>query len=269
MDVYNLFKDLLEVFLFDKLIYLKLQVILVTFPCHEAQILRDYLIKEKPAQGCVYNTLYRPSVRELSFDTHPDLALKGNVFVFISQHGLVHVFEGFALTGFAVTLLGKVINTQDHILRRNGNRCPVRRLKKVVGRKQQESALRLSLYAEGKMGCHLVAVEVGIVRRTYQRMQLYRTALHEHRLKCLDAQSVKSRRTVKHYRMLLDDFLKHIPDLRLHPFHHLLGGFYIVGLFVVHKLFHYKWLEKLNSHFLGQTALVYLKLGSYDYYRSS
>ena len=46
------------------------------------------------------------------------------------------------------------------------------------------------------MNRHLVAVEVGVERGTYQRVQADGAALYQDRLKRLDAQTVQGRRTV-------------------------------------------------------------------------
>ena len=46
------------------------------------------------------------------------------------------------------------------------------------------------------MNRHLVAVEVGVKRGTYQRMQLDGLTLYQNRLERLDTKSVQSRSTV-------------------------------------------------------------------------
>jgi len=59
-----------------------------------------------------------------------------------------------------------------------------------------------------------VAVEVGVERRTHERMQLNGLAFDEHGLERLDAQAMQSRRTVQEHRMLADDFLEDVPPFR-------------------------------------------------------
>ena len=113
------------------------------------------------------------------------------------------------------------------------------------------------------MDRHLVAVEVGIVCSTYQRMKLDSLTFHKNRLECLYAESVERRGTVQHDRMLLDDIFQYIPHFRLQPLHHFLRIFDIVCRAVLYKLLHYKRLEQLYRHLFRQAALVYLKFRPY------
>ena len=113
------------------------------------------------------------------------------------------------------------------------------------------------------MDCHLVAVEVCIECGTNKRMQLDCLTLYKDRLKCLNTKSVQCRCTVQHYRMLLDNLLKHIPYLRIHLVDKLFRIFNILADSLCHKLLHYKGLKQLDRHFLRQTALVNFQLGTY------
>ena len=116
------------------------------------------------------------------------------------------------------------------------------------------------------MNGHLVSVEVGVEGGTYQRMKLDGLTLYQYRLEGLDTQSVKSRRTVEHYRMFLDNSFQYVPYLRSDLFHHSLGALDVMSISLLYKLLHDKRLEKLQSHLLRQSALVELELRSYyDY----
>ena len=114
------------------------------------------------------------------------------------------------------------------------------------------------------MNCHLVAVEVGVERGTCQGVQLDCTALHQHRVKGLNAQTVQRGCTVQQNGMTLDDGLQAVPDLRLCTLDHLTGGLDVVGNTLFHQVFHDKGLEQLQSHLLGQTALIHLQLRADD-----
>ncbi len=74
------------------------------------------------------------------------------------------------------------------------------------------------------MDRHLVTVEVGVVSRTYQRVQLNSLTFDQYRLECLNAQAVQRRRAVEQYRVLADDFLENVPDLGTGLLHHLFRG---------------------------------------------
>ena len=114
------------------------------------------------------------------------------------------------------------------------------------------------------MDCHLVAVEVGVECGTCQRVQLDGTALDQHGVEGLDAQTVQGRCTVQQDRVALDDGLQAVPDFGLGALDHLAGGFDVVGNTLLHQILHHEGLEQLQSHLLGQTALVHLQLRADD-----
>ena len=64
-----------------------------------------------------------------------------------------------------------------------------------------------------KVHSHLVPVEIGIERLTYQRVYLDGLTLDQDRLEGLDTEPVEGRRPVEQHRVLLDHLLEHIPDL--------------------------------------------------------
>ena len=119
------------------------------------------------------------------------------------------------------------------------------------------------------MNSHLVAVKVRIKGGTYQRMQLDGLAFNQNGLKGLNTQSVQGRSTVQHNRMFFDNFLQHIPYLRLQLFHHFLCIFNIMRRSVGHQLLHNERLEQLNGHLFRQTALIDFQLRSHDDNRTS
>ena len=150
-------------------------------------------------------------------------------FILISKDGFVYVLEEHAFALRSRTLLSQIVDTKDHILRRNGYRTAVRRLQQVVRGEQQETALCLCLYGQRKMHCHLVSVEVRVERGTNQRMQLDCLTLYQDRLECLDTKTMQCRSTVQHNRMLFDDVFQHIPYLRLYQtLYHLLCALDVV-----------------------------------------
>ena len=113
------------------------------------------------------------------------------------------------------------------------------------------------------MNSHLVAIEVGVERGTYQRMQLDRLTLYQNGLECLDTQSVQGRGAVQHNRMLLNDIFQHIPYLGVQSLHQLLRVLDVLRNTPRHQLLHHEGLEQLNGHLLGQAALINLQLRPY------
>ena len=118
----------------------------------------------------------------------------------------------------------QVVAAEHQVLRRHGERTPVRRRQDVVRRQHQHLALDLRLRRQRHVDRHLVAVEVGVERGADQRVDLDRLALDQRRLERLDAQAVQRRRAVEQHRMVLDDLLERVPDLVHLGLHHLLGG---------------------------------------------
>ncbi len=107
---------------------------------------------------------------------------------------------------------------------------------------------------------HLVAVEVGVVGRAGQRVQLERAALHQHRLKGLDAQAVQRRRAVQQHGVVADYDFERIPDLRLDALDRLARRLDVSGGAGLDQALHHERLEELQRHLLRQAALVHLQL---------
>ena len=160
-------------------------------------------------------------------------------------------------------LNGQIVGAQHHILGRHGDGAAVLRTQQVIGRQHQQARLGLGLGGQGDMNGHLVAVEVGVEGGAVQGMQLQSPAIHQHRLKGLDAQTVQGRRTVKHDGVILDDNVQRIPHLGDTLIHHLLGGFDVIGHAILHQLLHDEGAEQLHGHLLGHAALIDLQLGAY------
>ena len=155
--------------------------------------------------------------------------------------------------------VGDVVDPEDHVLRRRRQRRTVRGAEDVVRRQHQDPRLRLRLGAERDVDGHLVAVEVGVERRADERVDLDRLALDELRLERLDAEAVQRRRAVQQHRVLLDDLLEHVPDLRDHRVDHLLGGLDVLHGLALDEPAHDERLEQLQGHQLRQAALVQLQ----------
>ena len=109
----------------------------------------------------------------------------------------------------------EVVEAEHDVLRRHDDRLTVRRVQDVVRRHHQHARFELRLERERHVDGHLVAVEVRVERGADERMQLDRLALDQGRLERLDAQAVQRRRAVEQHRMLADDLVQDIPDLRL------------------------------------------------------
>ncbi len=260
MGIDDLLQNLLQAFLVHMEIHFQLQEILRQPSVHEPKILRQNFVKNETSQRRLHIAGDHIALRILFGHPHRDAGMQCTIFILISQNSLIHVPEDLALSQCAGPLLGQVIDAQHHVLGGNRHRAAVRRLQKVIGRKQQESAFRLGFHGQRKMHCHLVAVKVRVESGTHQRMQLDCLTFHQNGLKCLDAQPVQRRGAVQHHRMLFDDLLQHIPHLIVHLVYQFLGILDVLADSFRHQLLHHEGLEQLDSHLLGQAALVNLQL---------
>src|SRR5688572_19214522 len=111
---------------------------------------------------------------------------------------------------------------------------------------------------------HLVTVEVRIKSGTYERVNADRFPFHKHRLKGLYSQTMECGRTVEEHRIFANDLVENIPYFRSLFFNHLpctLDGIDVSALF---ELVVDKWLEELQRHLFGQSALVEFQFWSHD-----
>lgn len=107
-----------------------------------------------------------------------------------------------------MALTSHVIQAQYHVLGRYDDRLTVRGRQNVVGGHHQRTGFKLGFQGQRYVYRHLVTVEVGVVSRTHQRVQLDRFTFDQNRLERLDAQTVQGGRTVQQDRVLADDFVQ-------------------------------------------------------------
>src|SRR5690606_721443 len=120
----------------------------------------------------------------------------------------------------------------------------------------QRARLELRLERQRYVHRHLVAVEVGVERRTDERVQLNRLTFDQHRLERLDAKTVQRRRTVQEHGMLANDFFEDVPHFRPFALDHALRGLDRRGLAAQLELREDEGLEQLERHLLRQAALM-------------
>ena len=187
------------------------------------------------------------------------------------EHGrFVHfaVLVGTALRVVLLALLssqnGEVIRADDHVLRGAHDRLAVGELQNVVRREHEETGFRLRLDAEGKVHCHLVAVEVGVEGAADEGRDLDGAAFDEHGLKRLNGEAVQRGRTVQEHGVILDDFFENVPDEVLRLLDGALGALDVMALVGLDEPLHHEGFEQLDGHLLRETALIDLELGADD-----
>ena len=162
-----------------------------------------------------------------------------------------------------------VVQTQYNVLRRNDDWLTVGWRQNVVGRHHQRTRFQLGFQCQRYVHGHLVAVEVGVVRSTDQRVQLDSLTFDQYRFKRLDTQTVKGRCTVEENRVFADHFSENVPNLWQFALDHFLGRF-DGGRETAHfQLAEDERLEQLECHLLRQTALVQTQGRAYGNYRTT
>ena len=107
---------------------------------------------------------------------------------------------------------------------------------------------------------HLISVEVGVEGGANERMQAYRLAFYEHRLKGLNAQAVQSRRAVQHDGMVLYYLLEYPPYFVAPALYEAARALHVRCKSALDKLVHDEGLEELERHLLRDAALIYLEV---------
>jgi hypothetical protein len=112
------------------------------------------------------------------------------------------------------------------------------------------------------MDGHLVTIKVSIEGWADQWMQLNRAAIDKLGLKRLDTETVQGGGTVKQNRMAFDYLLENLHNLIISTLNQLLCSLDIVYYILADEAMNHEGLEQLDRHFLGQTALMHLELGT-------
>ena len=93
-----------------------------------SKILRKDLVEQETSQCGLHSSADFFTGCILLGHSYLNSGVKSTYTILISQNGFVYALEELALTDRAGSLLCQVINTQYHILGRNGNRTTVRGL---------------------------------------------------------------------------------------------------------------------------------------------
>ncbi len=243
------------------------QLVLVSLLADERVALGQRVVEDRLTQRGVDETVTLVALGSFALeegqtgDADADLRLQVEGTLVLGQDRLAHRTERTSLTGCTLLDRGQVVEADDHVLRRQGDRTTVRRLQDVVRREHQHAGLGLSLDRQRQVDSHLVTVEVGVERRADERVQLDGLALDELRLERLDAQTVQRGCTVEQHRTLADDLLEHVPDLGTGALDGTLGGLDVLRVTEVDQALDDERLEELQSHLLGQTALCSFSCG--------
>ena len=186
-----------------------------------------------------------------------NLCLKIKVTVSLnSQKSILKACKGKSLSVFTGLLGSEVVDTKDHILRRNGQNLTRSRASEVVAGEHQNASLCLCLSRKWHVNRHLVAVEVCVEWCADQRVQVDCLTLDKDWLKCLDRQTVKGRCAVEKNEAVLNDLIQNVPNNWSTTVNSALCALNVFNLAKLNQTTHDKWLEELKCHSGWKTALV-------------
>src|SRR4029077_12568081 len=166
-------------------------------------------------------------------------------------------------------ILSYVIATQGYVLTWRGDRFTARWRENIVRSEHQHARFQLRLDRQRNVYCHLVAVEVGVVRGANERVNANGFTFDQLRFKRLNREAVQSRSTIQEHRMAPGYFVQNVPHLRCLALDHFLcaaDGVYIPEVF---QAANDEWLEENQCHLLRQPALIQLEFRTDDNHRAA
>ena len=161
-----------------------------------------------------------------------------------------------------MAFLGHVVQSEYHVLRRNGDRGTVGWVEDVVRGEHQQLGFQDGFRSQRQVYGHLVAVEVGVEPGADQRVQLDGLSFDQARLESLDGQTVQRRGAVEQYRMALDDVFQDVPYHRVAAVDDLLGALDRLDDAALDEFADDERFVELGRHVFGQPAFVDLEFRS-------
>ena len=139
---------------------------------------------------------------------------------------------------------------QCNVLRRRDNRPAAGRAENVVGGHHEQPRFQLGLDRQWHVNSHLVAVEVGVISGTDQRVDADGLAFDELWLEGLHRQAVQGRCAVQQHGMAAGHFFQNVPNLGGLPFDQLLSRAHSMHVAELFQTPDDKWLEQDQRHLL-------------------
>ncbi len=203
-------------------------------------------------------------VHQQAGETVPDRREPPHHAVVEGEHRLIVGPENPPLPLRAHFGLGQVVAAQHDVLAGYGDRLAIGRRQDILRAQHQHRRLDLRLRRQRNVHRHLVAIEVGVEGGADQGRNLDGLALDQDRLEGLNAEAVQRRGAIEHDRVILDHFFQDIPYNRFLALHHFLGALDSGRVPFLLQAVVNERLEQLESHFLGQAALVQFQFGPDD-----
>ena len=116
MNIDDGLKNLLQILLLDHEVNLELEFIALHAAVDKSKILRNDFVEQETAECRLDCILQNGAVRHLLLHTDMNAALQCAFTVLISEDSLVEIVIIIAGSLYTLSLLGKIIDTKDHIL---------------------------------------------------------------------------------------------------------------------------------------------------------
>ncbi len=222
-------------------------------------VLRQEFADEQTARGRFVDLRVGLAILVDRLEAAADLGVQRHDLVFKRVMQFAQIGEGHAFARFVLVHDREVVQAENHVLRRNDDRCTVCRVQDVVRRHHKDAGFELGFQRQRHVNGHLVTVEVGVEGRADERVQLDSLAFDQDRFEGLDAQAVQRRCAVQENRMLADNLVEDIPNFRLFLLNQLLGLLDGRGVTLGVEAGVDERLEQFERHLLRQAALVQLQ----------
>ena len=134
--------------------------------------------------------------------------------------------------------------------------------------KHEHLSFHHCLVAEWQVHSHLVAVEVGVERRTCEWVELDCLTFDKLRLECLNTEAVQCWCTVEEHWVALHYVFENIPNHWFLAVHNLLGALHSLHNAALNELADNEWLVKLCRHVFWNTTFAHLQFRTYNDYRT-
>ena len=229
-----------------------------------SDLLRYDLVEEDAADGGLLQHAHGVALLVDVVDQALHDGVQIGALLVVGDDGLFGAVEDLPFTLDALAGFGDVVETEDHVLRRHGDRGSVGGVEDVVRTQHQQLGFQNGGIAQREVHGHLVTVEVGVEGRTGQRVELHGLALDQLGLEGLNTQTVQRRGTVHQHGVTLDDVFENAPDDGILAVDDLLGRLHRLDDAALDELADDERLVQFGGHVLRDTHLVHLQLGADD-----
>ena len=152
----------------------------------EAYLFWNNIVDDDTTNGGLDDVLDGVAICINILDQTLNLGVYVHLALVVGDDGLFWAIEGETFALCTWTNLGNIVETEHHVLRRNGDRFATGRREDVVRLKHEQLSLQDCLVGKWKVNSHLVTIEVGVERCTCEWVELDSLTFNHAWLECLD-----------------------------------------------------------------------------------